>query len=302
MSPLDRPHQSLSPPGTLVISIDLEMLWGVWDSPARAGDEAVGNHEREICRRLVALFETYDIRVTWAIVGRLMDDTPGFAGLRATPDCWYAPDIVSGITASEVKHDLGSHGYAHLYFNATSRQALEDDLHRAKLAQECRGLGMTSFVFPRNHVAHLDLLAKAGVKVYRSMDQGPRAMAQHQGPRFQSAVNILEKALALPVRIVQPIPRDHGLVELPSSLLLLGRGGFRRIVPAASMRKKMKGGLTRAIQQGGIFHLWFHPSNFYEERETQFGLLEDMLAEAVRLRALGDLRVRTMSEYARGPE
>lgn len=284
--------------GSLTISIDLELLWGVWDNAPARTDSMVGARDRQICSRLVALFEQYSIRVTWAVVGRLLEEATGFDGLRGTREGWFAPDIVQGIAKSTIRHDLGSHGYAHLYFQSAPRTDLRLDLERARAIQTRHGHSMSSFVFPRNQVAHLDLLAEFGVKVFRSTDQGILSAIDAVAPRARPLVNLLEKALALPVATVRPLRREFGLVELPSSLLLLGRGGLRSLVHPRAMRRKMLEGLRQAVNRKEVFHLWFHPSNFYTDEDLQFESLEVVLAEAKRLRDLGDIEVLAMSDYA----
>lgn len=285
--------------GILTVSIDLELMWGIWDLASLPADESTGQRERLICRRLVLLFERYGIRATWAIVGRLFDDEPGFVGLRGSKDDWYAPDVVELLTSSSVRHDIGSHSYSHRYFGSSSRDAAERELLSAQRVHARLGRPMTSFVFPRNQVAHLDLLQEVGVRVFRSRDRGILGLADSMVPSARPALNLLEKALALPVSTILPIRHPNGLVELPSSLLLLGRGGIRRIVTPLAMRRKLRQGLDRAVRRAEVFHLWFHPSNFYDDPETQFALLEEALSEAQCLVEHGDLQIRTMSDFAK---
>lgn len=283
--------------GAFTISIDLELMWGSWDNPPRQSDLQVGTRERDICRRLVEVFERHSTRATWAVVGRLVERDGGFDGLRGSPEGWHAPDIVEAIEKSSIRHDIGSHGYAHPYFHSLPRADVRIDLERARAAQLRRGHTMTSFVFPRNQVAHLDLLAEFGVKVFRSIDQGLLRATEAVAPRARPLVNLLEKALAAPVPTVRPLRREFGLIELPSSLLLMSRGGIRSLVRPQAMRRKLLGGLRRAASKKEVFHLWFHPSNFYREEDLQFELLEATLTEARRLERAGDVKTMTMSDY-----
>lgn len=284
--------------GAFTISIDLELMWGVWDNPPHRMDGVVANMERLICKRLVKMFEAYQIPVTWAIVGRLLKPLSNFENKRGPKEGWVAQDIVSLIKKSSVKHDMGSHGFEHLYFASTKREALKQDLEQAASIQQEWELSMGSFVFPRNQIAHLDLLAKSGVEVFRSTDQGMLAFADSIAPRLRPAVNLFEKALALPVPTVLPLQREFGLIELPSSMLLLGRQGARRCILPAAMRRKLKQGLCDASERKEVFHLWFHPSNFYADTNTQFELLEFTLQEAVGLRQRNAIDIFTMADYS----
>jgi hypothetical protein len=64
------------------------------------------------------------------------------------------------------------------------------------------------------------------------------------------------------------------------------------------MQRKLRAGLLAASEQRGLFHLWFHPSNFYYDRAAQLRILDVALEEACRLRGRGVLDVRTMGSFA----
>ena len=73
---------------------------------------------------------------------------------------------------------------------------------------------------------------------------------------------------------------------------------MRKLVHPSILAVKAKQGLRRASQTGGIFHLWFHPSNFYFETDVQFGILEEILKEAHRMAGRGTLVTLPMEAYA----
>src|SRR3954469_6077707 len=160
-------------PGALCISIDVELEWGIWDRPSADYHERCARHEAMIVRRLVELFEAHQISATWAIVGRLLERDDGAASSTVHGDrIWYAPEVIEQIRRARVPQDIGSHSYGHVYFGETPRDALRRDLAAARRVHDAHGLPFTSFVFPRNQVAHLDLLREAGVGVFRSTDRG----------------------------------------------------------------------------------------------------------------------------------
>lgn len=285
------------PRGAFTVSIDLELLWGVWDNAPTKDDERCADLERQISSRLLELFRRYDVRATWAIVGRLLDDEPGFDGLRGpSRRCWFAPDIVEAITSDGVDHEIGSHSYAHVYFHSVTREQAAMDLRRAAQTHRDHGLPFTSFVFPRNQVGHLDVLADAGLRVFRSSDAGLLRWAEERARPLRPALNLVEKAIALPSPLVDPVVHDR-LIELPSSMLLLGRNGMRRIVHPRALSTKLCSGIRRAAEERRLFHLWFHPSNFYDQTSTQLDVLERGLEQAATLRARGQLDVHTMGDF-----
>jgi peptidoglycan/xylan/chitin deacetylase (PgdA/CDA1 family) len=286
--------------GVLCISIDLELGWGIWDRPSEDYFARCAAHEDEIVARLLALFTQYDVSATWAIVARLLERPATTPAASSHGDrIWYAPHLIEAIRGARPVQDIGSHSYAHVYFGESPRDELERDLAAARRIHGEHGLGFTSFVFPRNQVAHLDLLAAAGVRVFRSVDRGwHMSIRQRLGRIAGRIANLADKVAPVPPAVVSPIRHRNGLVELPSSMLLMSRSGARRLVRPEVAAWKGRLGVAAAARTGRIFHLWFHPSNFYHDTETQLGVLAEILAAAARLRDRDKLDIRPMSDYA----
>jgi len=277
----------------LCISIDLELAWGIWDKPNPDYHARCAERERKIVARLLEMFETYEVAATWAIVGRLLERDPAH-----DQPIWYAPDLIEQIRAARIAQDIGSHSYAHVYFGETDRERLRADLAAARRVHDEHKLPFVSFVFPRNQVAHLDLLREAGIRVFRSVDQGWHIEVRDRlGKTAGRLANLADKVLPVPPATVHPITHD-GLVELPSSMLLLGRNGLRRAVHPSALAAKAMLGLERARRAGGIFHLWFHPSNFYYDTDRQLDTLERIVRRACTLRDRGQLAIQPMNEFA----
>jgi len=291
------------PRGSLCISIDVELAWGIWDKPSLDYHARCAESEERIVRGLLALFERFAIPATWAVVGRLLELDP--AAARSTPHgarIWYAPELIDRVRASRTPQDIGSHSYAHVYFGSVAREAVREDLRSARRVHDARGLPFTSFVFPRNQVAHIDLLHDAGVQVFRSVDHGwHMAVGRRLGKRAGRAANLADKVLPIPPAVVEPVVHatERGeIVELPSSMLLMARNGLRRAVHPDVLVGKARLGLAAARRTGGIFHLWFHPSNFYYDPEGQLAVLGDIARAAAAMRDRGEIDIRPMSSYA----
>lgn len=281
--------------GAFCVSIDVELAWGYWDRPRPLYLESCRERERRIVGRLLALFEEYGISATWAIVGALL--SPEASGGRRDP-AWFAPDVVDAIRSASVSQEIGSHSFGHIYFSEASPEAAEEDLARARATHEAHGLEWESFVFPRNLIGHLDELARQGIRVFRGRDRrigGIIGSVEH-GRRL---ANLIEKALPIAPAIVQPLVHPSGIVEIPGSMLLMGRDGLRRVIRPVVLLGKARSGLLGAIRRSGIFHLWFHPSNFYVEEETQLEVLSKILMEAAAFRDAGELDVLPMQGFAR---
>lgn len=280
--------------GAFCISIDLELAWGVWDQLSAEYVDKCLELERTIVKRILTIFERHEIPATWAIVGHL---------LQKRDDCspnelpaWYAPEIIDWLCRAKPEQEIGSHSFGHIYFSEVSAVEASADLSAARAIHQRSGVAFDSFVFPRNKVAHLDVLSAAGLKVFRGADHG-----WHMGVSPQSligrAAHLIDTVLPLKPAVVRPTPHPSGLVELPGSMLLMGRNGLRRLVRPAALRMKARRALREAADKNSVFHLWFHPSNFYHATESQFGVLESIVEYAASLRARERLDIVPMGHF-----
>jgi hypothetical protein len=282
--------------GKLTISIDLELAWGVWDTVTLQGLRLIEVAERPICIALIELFERYEIPATWALVAALLDEKSAIKRLGSNA-CWYAPDIVERLMRAKVPHEIGSHSGRHIYFDAITASEARDDLEFARDVHRANGLSFKSFVFPRNAVGHLDFIARTGLRTFRGPDIGWIRAARRGGRMAERAANFVDKFLPIPPQPVVAETRDT-LVDIPGSMLLLGRNGVRRFILASVTRAKLSMGLDHARRSGGIFHLWFHPSNFYYRREEQLATLAWFLEHATNEAGRGRIELCTMESYA----
>jgi hypothetical protein len=111
--------------------------------------------------------------------------------------------------------------------------------------------------------------------------------------------NFVDKMLPISPTPVYARQSGEGLIDIPGSMLLLARNGARRFVFPAVTRAKLNKGLARSRDRKRIFHLWFHPSNFYFRREEQLATLAWFLEQAADQASRGDLEILTMGECSR---
>lgn len=282
--------------GTLTISIDLELAWGVWDTLTPEHLRLAEEAERPISAALIALFDRHDIPATWAMVAALLDEKSA-QGRPGSEAAWYAPDIIERLVHAKTRHEIGTHSGRHVYFDRISATEAADDLGFARDIHEKNDLVFTSMVFPRNAVAHLHQLNRLGLRVFRGPDTDWATALRGVSEPLGQAANLADKALPLPPPVVEARTVD-GMVDVPGSMLLIGRNGLRRLVFPAVTRAKLKRGLTRAQKSGGIFHFWFHPSNFYYRREEQLATLDWFLGHAANEAGNGCIEIRTLGSYA----
>ncbi len=285
--------------GKLTISIDLELAWGVWDHLTPEELRLAESAERPICAALIDLFDRFQVPATWAVVAALLDEKSA-ATRPGSKACWFAPDIVERLRRNTAGHEIGSHSGHHIYFDTASAAEARADLEFARDIHGAHGLTFELFVFPRGAPGHLDAVAAVGLKVFNAADVGWVEDARRLGRRCGQIANLADKFLPIPPAPARAEPRG-GLIHIPKSMLLMGRNGPRRFVMPATTRAKLRAGLQRAQASGGIFHLWFHPSNFYYRRDEQLATLGWFLKHAAEEAARGRIELRTMSSYAGSP-
>jgi peptidoglycan/xylan/chitin deacetylase (PgdA/CDA1 family) len=309
---------------TFVLSLDKELIWGSFDHTSDRDFAAQNPDLRGVLTELLATLDSYEIASTWALVGHLFLQSceRGTDGLahpeivrpehkwyagdwldrdpctnRESDPLWYGDDILSDILAAKVKHEVASHSFTHMVYGdpGCSVSAAESDLRACVRAAEARGVRLKSFVFPRNVEGHHQLLAKYGFCAYRGEDP---VWYRHSRGSAKRAIHLLDQALAVAPPVSVPVQTLPGLWNIPGSMLLLHRGGVRRIVSVDATIEKARKGLRRAVEQRAVFHLWFHPFNLTQHRALMFAALRGILAEVAALRARGMIECRTMAQVA----
>ncbi|HWL66168.1 MAG TPA: polysaccharide deacetylase [Actinomycetota bacterium] len=304
--------------GTFTISIDTELAWGYCDRLITPADRREIELERDVIARLLELFERYRISATWAVVGHLLlegcerdgehwhpeiprpVDSSGRDWFWQHPEerddrLWYARDVARKIGEADPPQEIASHSFAHVLFDEsdTRAEAVAADLREARKVHEANEIEFKSFVFPRNVVGFRRLLAESGVRVYRGSDgHAPSPVAIARARRLAAFL------LPTSARLVRPRIDELGLVDVPGSMLLIGRNGLRNIVPPSFVKRKAIKALDASAAADEVFHLWFHPSNLVHGSQTQFEILDAILRHADGLRSGGTLQILTMGQVA----
>jgi len=139
--------------------------------------------------------------------------------------------ILELLLESTVKHDVGAHGYYHKTFPSLSPLEAKHELELISFGMKKFNIYPKSFVFPKNKVAHLSLLEKFGYECYRG-----------KGGLGRDGMSIKKQGRLYDIR-----PSFYlGFTYNPLFLNKMVDISTKNRVP---------------------FHLWFHPSDFYETRE-----------------------------------
>lgn len=306
-----------------MFSLDTELAWGSVHRGGYAGRERDFERTRPVIGQLLGLFERYRIRATWAVVGHLFlercspvdgvkhpevvrpDHARGADDWFGRDPCtclagdpfWYGPDIVEMIRSCSVPQEIGCHNFSHMIVGdpGCSREAFSSELAASRDAASAHGVGMRSFVYPRNSIGHVDVLAEHGYTSYRGLAPGWRWRSRGAAARLaRLADNFLPSAAPA----VRPVRGEGGVVNVPASYNYIHRSGWGRYVPVGVRVRKAAGGLRRAAREGGVFHMWTHPFNIASDPRGLLGGLERIFQEYKSLADSGLIASRSMCDIA----
>ena len=281
---------------SFVLSIDLELAWGVWDKLSSTNIQKIIDKERLVCENLLNIFDENEIPVTWAVVAALLDNKNKMMG-NLNQKAWYAPDIIDNILNSKTKHLIASHSYAHKEFNTCSKEEIIEDFEKSIFFLKSININPDVFIFPRNNVFHLDVLKKFNFKTYRSIDKSWYKKVYKYNKSLGKISNLIDKVIPIKTNSVSPLIDQFGLTEIPTSILLISKNGIRTIVTNFSMFKKIKDGIDLAISKNECFHIWFHPSNFYYQTNKQFDLLKKIIDYLNLKREQGLIEIKLLNQF-----
>ncbi|PSP54421.1 polysaccharide deacetylase [Halobacteriales archaeon QS_1_67_19] len=297
--------------GSVVLSLDAELAWGFHDQDTLLESRVA--EARDSWLRLLELFDEFDVRTTWAVVGHLfLDSCDGTHADLPRSDGWFARDpgtwegrderwygskLVEAIESAGADHEIGSHTFSNVDMNTASREIAAAEVRRCVELAEDRGLQVDSLAFPDNSVGHRDVLAAYGIRCYR----GRRPRRWYDRGLLGSAAKLVGWPTgAIAPTLVTPEVDEYGLVNVPASLYLFSFEGWARSLaerygrdPIATMAKR---GIDRAATEDGVFHMWLHPNNLREERD--FDRVRTIVEHLAEVRAETPLSVETMGDIA----
>jgi len=297
----------------IIISLDVELRWGMQD---RLGDDfatyrANLEGERDAIPAMLELFGELDIRATWAFVGGIACESwdeyrsraPAWPRYRDRRLAWnpavyakdpagtlyFAPTLIERIRTT-AGQELGSHTFSHVCMGEPGfvrSDAIADAAAMTALFQDRWGARATSFVFPRNQIAFPEVLADAGISVWRG---NPTPF--YWNANAATSRSPLRRALRL-ADALAPFGTRHyrrGEPDRASHFV-------RFALPEPLWRAHVRRLLADAKRLGGehVLHLWWHPHNLGIDLSRRITRMRELLEalrehapEGTRFSAMGD--------------
>ena len=315
--------------GALVISLDLELHWGMRDrGPLDSATRTSLLASRAVVPQLLELFDEFSVSATWATVGflfaRSRDELrryqplvrPQYDDRRLDPyeeaigegeeedPLHYGASLVAQIRAHPGQ-ELATHTFSHYYALEPKRsaEAFAADLASAAAIAAGAGVRPRSIVFPRNQFNpdYGEILLSMGIECYRGTQDAWMWRAAPNGR--QSAARRAARLLDAYVGGASYGTRWQDVLQ-PSGLFDVSASHFLR--PCCERLRHLEGlrreriirGLRAAASSAEIFHLWWHPHNFGLQPEENLAFLRSILEEFALQRDRGAMRSLSMSGVA----
>lgn len=312
--------------GILVVSLDFELLWGVFDKINWQSNYSYFQNTKKVIPEVLRLFEEFGIGCTWATVGMLFnedwddwnsnipDETPQYKNSHlsaynfgkdiqsnSTLELCFAPQLIKLIGQFE-KQEIGTHTYSHFYCLETGQNIshFESDIKKAIEIAKRNNLKINSLVFPRNQFNsdYLKLCYKLGIRNIRSNPENWYWRNTETDSIFRKIMRTSDAYFGGKDKIYSrnSLFIDEQLVEQKASR-------FLRPHSSNYILNKLK--LTRVCNEmricaktGGIYHLWWHPHNFGNNPEKSLNDLRIILNRYKELKNEFGLRSMSMNELA----
>tara|TARA_B100000900_G_C20602354_1_gene726252 strand:+ start:5382 stop:6314 length:933 start_codon:yes stop_codon:yes gene_type:complete len=298
--------------GILIISLDTELALGHLADNERKIFDSLFYKTKPVIKRLLALFKKYDISVTWAIVGKLIENVQEKEidffykndkicqnYLNENSDIYSYKNLINDIRCFSKKHDIGSHSYSHITFGPGRRNFYADNELAAEDFSNNNSVFINhkispiSFVFPQNISGHFEILRQFKFKVFRGEEY--KWYNSFKGI-FRKILKFIDNILPISPSVSLPKNSD-GLIETNGNLHFAKVPfGYRKYIPFWILKIKLFLGLQKAIRKNKIFHLWTHPYDLTFREESHFQLLEWFLKISKKYSDEGRLKIITMKD------
>jgi len=311
--------------GKFVISLDFELLWGVFDKVDYSEKKTYFENTREVIPEILNIFTEYGIHCTWAVVGMLFNkdwnewnenipkSLPNYTNQNLsaykygsdnqsteTLNLCFSKDLIEQISKTP-NQEIGTHTYSHYYCleEGQTLKSFKADLKKSITLAEKMGIELKSLVFPRNqfNAKYLEVCYDLGILNVRS---NPTSWYWKDTQR-DSLVNKIFRtgdAYLGTVSKSYSIDRMETVENKPltqKASRLLRPYSTNKILNNLKLNR-IKSEMTAAAKKNEVYHLWWHPHNFGNNPEENINDLKIILDHFLLCQQQYDFRSHTMGE------
>lgn len=304
--------------GTLIVSLDFELFWGMHDCVelTQYTPNILGG--REAIPKMLELFDRFGIHGTWASVGMLFAKgpeelksylpkaIPTYTSEKLSPypfidtltegdPLYFAPEIPD-LIAKTPGQELGSHTFCHYYCRegGQTTEQFRQDMLAAKAIAADRGYTLNSVVLPRNQSepSYTQVLREIGYTSYRD-EENDWIHEKIKLRPLMRLLRLMDVYLPLTGHGCFTPKNEDGIVNIVGSRMYKPK--FIGLLEPLKMRR-IKKQMLYAAKNDLCFHLWWHPHNVGAETDYHLRQLEEIFSYYDELRKTYGMRSLNMGE------
>ena len=312
--------------GLFVISLDFELLWGVFDKINPTEKRKYFLNTISVIPEILNLFKENAIHATWATVGMLFNENweewkknmpdvlpeytnknlsaynfgKQFCQENHSEDYCFSPSTMQNIAATPFQ-EVATHTYSHYYCleEGQTYKSFEADLDKCVEMARKQGIILKSLVFPRNQFnsEYLKICKNLGIENVRSNPvawywKNPNSTDYMTKIGRTGDVYLPFGKKSYSIEEVS-LSKEYPVEQKASRFFrpvesndILRRLKIRRIMKEMSL----------AAKNNEIYHLWWHPHNFGENPKESLNDLRTILRHYKSLQKENNFQSVTMEE------
>jgi peptidoglycan/xylan/chitin deacetylase (PgdA/CDA1 family) len=309
--------------GALVISLDFELVWGVFDHIQLIDKVSYFSNTLLAIPQMLELFEKNSINVTWATVGMLFNENwdewhankpsllPTYDNANLNPykygqehqksnldKFFFAPNLIKDIQ-SVSGQELATHTYSH-YYCLEKGQTIEQfdaDLKQAQVMANKFDSELKSLVFPRNQFNkdYLDVCENNKIETVRS---NPESWYWDVTKKETIITKLVRSGDAYLPFGKKSYSSDtiinEAVVSQSASRFFRPQNKIDLLNSARVLR--MQNEIIQAAKKGEVYHLWWHPHNFGIDTNGAIKSLKSILETYLKCKELYQMESLTMKQ------
>jgi len=289
--------------GSFIISLDFELFWGVRDLNNADDFKKSVAGAKQIIPKIIELFNQYDVKATFAIVGFLFCNSkedihryaplkkPNYKDKNLSPyekgymdnlsvndsDLHFAGDIIKYLK-NQSNIEIGTHTFSHYYCMVEGQTVdeFEDDLMSAITIAKDNNIELSSIVFPRNEVnaEYLKICANHHIYNYRG---NPKKYFTNDS-FLNRLMRICDTYFPLGSQTTYNYDeiKQGKMHNIKASRFL--RSYSKRFSLLENFKiRRIKNEMRKAATNNQVYHLWWHPHNFGINQNKNLSMLEEIL-------------------------
>ncbi len=314
--------------GTLLVSLDFELFWGVQDCHTYDdyGQNVLGG--RKAVPQLLEIFKKHDIHASWATVGMMFAESkdeilkyspsdklrPHYENKALSPyrlldkigdneaeEPYYFGKSLIDLVAEYPNQEIASHTYSHYYAreNGQNLDEFSADIIAAKIIGKAKGYDVKTLVFPRNQSKdeYVSSMLENGYTAFRG---------EEEDWIHKISINPIKRMFRLADSYINLTgsatyaKSDFEKGELHNfhgSRFLRPYNHTLRLFEKLKIRR-VKGQMKAAAKHGKIMHLWWHPHNIGVNTERNLKNINEIFDYYDFLREKYGMESKNMLELA----